>query len=175
VTWDRLLVMRHILKYGNYDWVYCCGTDTLHTNFRIKLEEFADENFHVIASSEWCSPFQADSFMIRKSTEGISYIEHILSLYGKYKNHVWVEQQAMIDTLPKFKEIIKLLPQRRMNSYDYTMFESKYPKEERVKRGVDIFGNDGRWRPGDFLIHWPSIPMPIRIAEIIKTIPLIVK
>jgi hypothetical protein len=174
VSWDRFRFMRDTLA-GGFDWAWCSGTDTLNTNFNIRLEDLIDENFHVIASAEWCSPFQADSFLVRNSPEGLGWMDTILSMFDKYKTHTWVEQQAIIDTLPDFKGIVKLLPQRAMNSYDYWLYREKYPKENRVYSGVDIFGNDGQWRTGDFLIHWPGLPLEQRMELVKKYLPFVVK
>lgn len=163
VTWDRLKLMRDMVQSGKWDWVYCCGTDTYHTNMTIPLESLIDDAFHVIASPDWCAPIQADSFLVRNSKEGLGWLNMLLGLYEKYKNHVWVENQAMVDTLEANKAIIKILPQRRLNAYHYPVFWTMYPGEKKVKDGIDYFGNDGQWKPGDFLIHWPSIPLARRI------------
>jgi len=175
VSWDRLRYMREVVASGVYDWCYCCGVDTLHTNMTIGLERFTDEEHHMVVSSEWCSPIQADSFLVKSSESGIAYLDDILSMYSEYKDNPWVEQQAMIDSLPKHRSIVKLLPQRALNSYNYSLFLEMYSWEDRVRRGVDMFGNDGNWAPGDFLIHWPSLPLEVRIREINKTLPLVVR
>lgn len=91
-------------------------------------------------------------------------MDYILSLYPKYKDDVWVEQAAAIAALPQWQEIIATLPQRRMNSYDYTLYLEMYPDMPGVKAAKDIFGNDGQWKVGDFLIHWPGLPLKQRLG-----------
>lgn len=181
ISWERLAFLFLQMVRGNYEWFWVAGTDTLNTNFNIKLEDRIDENFHFIISCEWCSPVQADSFLVRNSKEGLHYIAELLRLYPKYHRHPWVEQQAMIDTLPEFKSIIKILPQRAMNSYDYGIYREKgkpyatYPDEPKVKEGLDWDGQSGQWEAGDFLIHWPGTPIWARMDFVQKYLPLVVK
>jgi hypothetical protein len=175
VSWDRLALMRAIVASGEYDWVYCCGTDTLHTNFNIRLEDRVDDGFHVVISPDWCAPVQADSFFVRKSELGLAYLDDLLSQYEKYRTHPWVENQAMIDLLPKWQHAVKILPQRMLNAYHYPLFQKIYPNVPQVAKALDFYGNDGQWQPGDFLIHWPSLDLAVRIAEIHRITPLIVK
>lgn len=173
VTWDRFGYARGILEA--YDWIYVCGTDTLHTNLAIPLTKFALPDRHVVFSAEWCGPTQADSFLVRNSPEGRAWMDSILQLYPKYKNHVWVEQQAIIDTLPNWKGVVLSLPQRELNSYEYGLYREQYSGEPNVQKALDCYGNDGEWHQGDFLIHWPGQPLSVRLALANKYTPLIVK
>ena len=178
VSWSRFKFMRNLLASGQYDWAYCCGTDTLHTNFNIRLEDLvakAGPEHHVIASCEWCSPIQADSFLVRHSPVGIAWMDAILGKFNQYKNDTWVEQRAIIDTLPDWAKVVKILPQRAMNSYDYSLYLNTYSGEPRVVQAKDWFGNDGQWHQGDFLIHWPGISLATRLELVKKFTPLIVK
>lgn len=175
VTFSRLKFMRDELNGSGFDWAWCSGVDTLNTNFNIRLEDLVDPAFHVIASCEWCGPFQADSFMVRNSPQGFGWMDAILAKYEVYKNHTWVEQQAIIDSLGEFGSAIKLLPQRVMNAYDYALYREKYKGEPKVMDAKDWFGNDGQWHPGDFLIHWPGLPLSQRLELAKKYLELVVK
>lgn len=175
VTWDRFKFMRGVLASGKYDWVYCCGTDTLHTNLKVPLTDLIDDKSHVIFSAEWCAPVQLDSFLVKNSKEALAWMDSILALYPKFKDHVWVEQQAVIETLPQWTGIVKSLPQRRMNAYDYSLYRQQYAGEPNVQKGLDYFGNDGQWHQGDFLIHWPGIYLTKRLELVAQYLPLVVK
>jgi hypothetical protein len=175
VTWDRLRFMFNLLKTGKYDWIWTVGTDTLVTNMTVKLETLIDPAFHFVISCEWCSPMQADSFLTRCSPEGSTYIEYILSKFGEFKAHPWVEQAAMLECKDRFKDIIKILPQRAMNSYDYKLYMEMYPDTEKVKEGTDYFGQSGQWQPGDFLIHWPGLKLHHRLQLVEEYTPKIVR
>jgi hypothetical protein len=54
---------------------------------------------------------------------------------------------------------IKIVPQRTMNSYDYDLYPGLVPHIYKK----DLLGNDGQWQSGDFLIHWPAVPLATRI------------
>lgn len=175
ISFGRLKFMRDELNGSGYDWAWCSGVDTLNTNFNIRLEDLADPAFHVIASCEWCGPFQADSFLVRNSPQGIGWLDAIIAKHEQYKNNIWVEQAAIIDSLGEFDGLIKLLPQRAMNSYDYTLYRKMYPDKPGVINAKDFFGNDGQWYKGDFLIHWPGLPLTQRLELARKYLKLVVK
>lgn len=174
-TWDRFKWVTSVLKSQDYEWIYCCGVDTLHTNLKIPLESFLDGHHHVVIASDWCAPVQADSFFVRSSPQGMSYMDAVLNHYSEDQSHPWVENQSMIRELPNFKEIIKLVPQRALNAYNYSLYESVYPTESKVKSGLDYYGNDGRWQVGDFLIHWPGLSLSVRLKEVQKTMKLVIQ
>lgn len=157
ISWDRLAYMLSRLKSGEYDWIWCVGGDTMITNFTIPLESFTEStNRHVIATGDACCTIQADSFLVRSSPEGIAFVSEVMDQWPRLKHHTWVENQAMIELLPKHENNIQILPQRALNAYDYRLYADKFWACENHKRGLDIYGNDGQWKPGDFLIHWPA-------------------
>ena len=65
----------------------------------------------------------------------------------------------MIDTIDMMGDRIKIVTQRTLNSYDYDQYPGSIPHVYKK----DIFGNDGQWQPGDFLIQWPGIKNDRRI------------
>lgn len=161
LTWDRLDFLRELMRLGRYEWLYCVGTDTLITNFTISLESFVDNNFHLVIAADGCAPVQADSFLIRCSDQGYAYLSDLLSHYEEFKRHVWVENEVMIRLMGKYAAITKIVPQRVLNSYDYSLYPPATPWMEKHQ---DMNGNDGQWHYGDFLIHWPGMALPTRIA-----------
>lgn len=171
LSWNRIATLLHLAKSGLYDWLYAVGCDTLITNLTIPLESFIIETpwAHFIIAVD-CYHFNADSFLVRCSPEGIAFLEAILARFEEYKLHPWVEQEVMIQLLPEFRRIISILPQRRLNSYDYSLYS-----EPIHKLATDCLGHSGQWQPGDFLIHWPSQTVPKRLELCQKYLPLIVK
>lgn len=163
-----------LLKSNKYDWIFWCGTDTMITNYGIKLEDLIDENYHfIIASDVW--DLNADSFLIKNSQKSIDFFEEVYSQYYSYVDYsgnaidsgarlpdggarAWGEQQAIIDLRKKYNGIIKVVPQKVMNSYCYFIYPSKWHQA-----GKDCYGNDGIWSDGDFLVHWPGLPNNMRI------------
>ena len=59
---------------------------------------------------------------------------------------------------PQFKNIIKILPQKSMNSYDYDL----YGYNRLIS--IDKLGTQGHWEKGDFIIHIPGFG-PDRFQE----------
>jgi hypothetical protein len=155
IGYEKMWFLRDMLSsYPEIDWIWWVGCDTLVTNMTTKLENKVDNNYHFIISSD-CNGINADSFLVRNSPEGRAYIELIISKYDQYKDHEWVEQKAIIDTIDDNKDIIKIVPQREINAYEYRLYPECIPK--------DKFDNDGQWQPGDFLIHWPGTGLAHRI------------
>lgn len=173
-AWGRLRTIREALADGACDWVWCCGADVLNTNFAIRLEDIADPAFHVVIAGVWCAPVQSDSFLVRATVQGIAWVDAVLACYDRYKTKPWVENQAMIDLLPTHMDIIKVVPQRVMNSMDYRFYRAGYP-QPKVLAGQDFFGNDGQWQPGDFVIHLCDLPLATRIEAVKKLLPVVQK
>ncbi len=120
----------------------------------------ADGRAHVVFCGDRGAPLQADSFLVRGSPQGAAYLRDILDQWRIYQRHVWVENQAMIDLRFKHAAITALLPQHRMNSFEYKLFHHMGPW---YKDGLDCYGNRGDWKPGDFLVHWPATSLAKRL------------
>jgi hypothetical protein len=99
--------------------------------------------------------------MVRNSMQGRGWLEFILAKgLEHYKDNRWPEQQPMTDFYVKFQDIVKIVPQRTMNSYNYKIY------------GVDptdLLDTSGQWESGDFVLHMPAIPNATRL-DIIKQI-----
>lgn len=172
-SWSRMEHMAEMVESGQFDWVWCVGCDTLVTNMTLKLEELTDStDKHVLICGERVAPLQADSFLVRHSPEGSAWLRDILSCYEQYKHHGWVENQAMIDRRERHAAITQIVPQWRLNSYDYRRF---YHLGNQYRDGTDCYGNRGQWQPGDFLIHWPAATLEERLVFLAEYTPQIVR
>jgi hypothetical protein len=176
LTWDRLREAVLLAKSGRYDWLYLVGADTLITNMTIPLTEFADNDYHFVIANDCCE-WNADSFFFRCSLAGIGFMEAVMAEYERLKHHCWVEQQAMIELrdLPEWRGIWKVLPQRKINSYNYPLYVDDKHCQPAKRLGKDFAGNDGQWQPGDFLIHWAGLSTDIRYRQIEKVLPQIIR
>jgi len=171
-SWSRLAHMKSMLESGQHEWVWCVGCDTLITNMSLAFEPLIEgTDKHVLICGERVAPLQADSFLVRASPDGIGWLADILALHSKYRHHVWVENQAMIDTRHKYAHLFLLIPQWRMNSYDYRRF---YYLGQQYRSGTDCYGNRGQWIPGDFLVHWPAATLDERLKFLQEYKPQIV-
>jgi hypothetical protein len=129
------------------------------TNFNIRLEDLIDDNFDFVIATD-CYNINNDSFLARASDTTIKWLRNTVNLLESYSNAKWLDQSAMIDTIDMMADRIKIVPQRTMNSYNYDLYPGLVPHIYKK----DLFGNDGQWQPGDFLIHWPAVPLDTRIA-----------
>jgi hypothetical protein len=158
ISFDRTRTIVELLESGKYDWIHACGCDTMITNFNIKLEDLIDPNYDFIIATD-CFNINNDSFLAKNSPVTIAWLKKVLEIREQYADHYWYDQQAMIDTIDMMGDKIKIVPQRVLNSYDYDQYPGSIPHI--YKR--DMFGNDGQWADGDFLIQWPGIPNDRRI------------
>lgn len=161
-----------MIEHPEYEWIWWTGTDTLVTNFAARIEDRIDNDYHFIICVD-VNGLNADSFLIRNTPEGMAIMDAILDIEVEATKHWDAEQRAMamIMGLPvtaapwpmstripineKYESIVKVVPQRFMNSYNYQMYH--YTDHR------DKFGIDGNWHTGDWLIHWPSASLEQRI------------
>jgi hypothetical protein len=78
----------------------------------------------------------------------------------------------MIDRRVQHATITQIVPQYRLNAYDYRRF---YHLDPQYHSGTDCYGNRGQWQPGDFLIHWPAATLDERIAMLQEYWPEIIE
>jgi hypothetical protein len=170
ISFERTELIIELLESGKYDWVHAVGCDTMITNFNIRLEDLVDNDSHFIIAMD-CYNINNDSFLARNTPECINWLKHTVSLREKYANHPWYDQQSMIDTIEEIAPYMRIVPQRELNSYDYDEYPGLIPHIYKK----DLSGNDGQWQAGDFLIHWPAVPVPRRIMLAQQMLPLVVK
>lgn len=153
-----------LFEHYNYEWVYWSGTDTLIMNYYIKLEDIIDQDYHFIISKD-CHEINADSFLIRNSQQGKEYFKFIMSQYDDYKNDCWMEQRVMIHNQDKepWKSYTKIVHQRVFNSYLYENYNRDPNKEE------------GQFREGDFLLHFPGMNLQQRLTKCKESIKAVIK
>lgn len=154
VSYEKIKFMLDIMRaHPEYEWIYWAGTDTLITNFYVKLESFIDTNYNIIIAKD-INDINADSMLVKNTKESQEYLEYIWTLAPKYNNHMWWEQQAMIDNMDKYGHLFKFIPQKSFNSFLYKQLYWHI-----YHSSVDKTGNDGQWSPGDFLLHVPGAGM----------------
>lgn len=155
IGFEKIFFLRDLMKeHPEVKWFWWTGTDSMVTNFNIKIEDKIDENYELILATD-CNEINNDSFLIKNSEWGRAYIQGIIDVMPHYSNHYFYEQQAMIESYPLNKDKIKIVPQRYLNAYRNDMYphQSKY----------DQLGTDGTWQKGDWLIHWPGTSLDLRL------------
>ena len=172
---EKIHFTKHILEnHPEYEWVWWTGTDTMITNFSTRIEDRINNNYHFIVSVD-INGINADSYLVRNTPEGRGFIDDIISIQDEAVQHWDHEQWAMCNLLgfpgtglpgwpfgrdlqvaEKYRNIVKLMPQRYMNGFNYKLYT-----EYAVHR--DRLDFDGNWQFGDWLIHWPATNLETRI------------
>jgi hypothetical protein len=174
IGYQKIHFAKEVLEsHPEYDWIWWTGTDTMITNFAVRIEDRIDNNYHFMICVD-VNGLNADSFLVRNTTEGRAIINSILAL-EEHCSQFWDTEQramAMVMGLPipgeatwdinpeveltgDYKDVIKILPQRFMNSFNYQLY---HYTDHRDKLGID-----GNWQPCDWLIHWPATSLDQRI------------
>ena len=159
--YEKIDLILSVLKTNQHDLIFWRGVDTMITNFTIKLNEIVElDNFFIIAAD--VHGINADSFLIKNCQQSIEFFEEILRDRFNY-----IDEQHAFKML-QHKYNIKVIPQKYINSYDYSLYCSYEPfnhngYQTECEAGVDIFGQTGQWSIGDFMIHWPGITLDKRI------------
>lgn len=158
IYFDKIQFLIDILENNpDVKWIWWLDTDALITNFTKKIEDYVDDQYHIIMSTD-VNGMNCGSFFIKNSPEALEWLRMILDHKERYKLKRWdnPEQTPMIMTYIKYKDWIKLVPQKEINSYNYALL---YP----TLSNKDMLGVVGEWAPGDWVLHWPGISNPQRI------------
>lgn len=166
IQFEKFTLMLDLFEANpDIDWIWWLDNDALITNFDIKLESIVDQDYHVIVTTD-VATVNGGCFIVRNTRQGREWLEFMLYIGQKeYKDNRWPDQQPMADFFIKYRDIIKVVPQRAMNSYDYKIYQVD---------GIDQLGQSGQWHPGDFVIHFPALPNAARIQLMNQYIPQIV-
>lgn len=172
---EKIWIAKQVLEdHPEYEWIWWTGTDSIITNFSTRIEDRVNNAYHFIVCVD-INGINADSLLIRNSPEGLAFLDEILAQEPNTINHWDTEQRAIANllgwpgtgdkgfpppdqlTVPdKYKNIVKVMPQRYMNSFNYHL----YPQYAVPRDKLDF---DGNWQLGDWLIHWPATPLDYRI------------
>jgi hypothetical protein len=174
IGYQKIHFAKEVLEtHPEYEWIWWTGTDTLITNFAVRLEDRVDNSYHFMISVD-VNGLNADSFLVRNTPQGRGMIDSILALEEECSKHWDTEQRAMamvmgvpvpgetpwptspyVHLKEGYDSVVKILPQRFMNSFNYQLY---HYKDHRDKLGID-----GNWQPGDWLIHWPATSLEQRL------------
>lgn len=144
-------------NHPEIEWLLFSECDAMITNFTIKIEDRIDDNYHFIVPVDRLN-LNSGNFLARNTAQGRAYLQMIIDSEQAYQDVEWAEQQVIIDTIDQYQHIVKIVPQKYMNSYEpeiYDYCDARY----------DILGNSGAWEPGDWIVHWPGTHKPVRIKR----------
>jgi hypothetical protein len=160
-----LFIKKLFDQHPEVEWLLMTEADATITNLTIKIEDRIDNDYHIIVPVDRLN-LNSGNWLIRNSKEGRNYIQTMIDRTPDYEfdqgpnsklKDRWGIQQYIIDTLDEFESIIKIVPQRYMNSYeqiyDYCVIDT------------DILGTPALWEPGDWILHWPGIRHNVRLER----------
>jgi hypothetical protein len=149
------------------EWLLFSECDAMITNLSISIDDKIDPDYHFILPVDRLN-LNSGNFLARNSPEGRAYLQMIVDIEPEYVNRDWAEQQVIIDTIEEYSDIVKIVPQRYMNSYEPAIYDY-------CDARFDIMGNSAAWEPGDWIVHWPGTYKPTRIARAQALTPQIIR
>ena len=155
------------LQHPEIEWLLFSECDAMITNQTIQIEDRIDNHYHFIVPVDRLS-LNSGNFLARNSEQGRAYLQMILDSEESYQDVAWAEQQVIIDTIEEYQNVVKIVPQKYMNSYEPEIYDY-------CDARFDILGNSGAWEPGDWIVHWPGTYKPTRLARANTHLPLIIK
>lgn len=164
--WERMQFILDLLnEYSDIEWLWWTGTDSMITNLNTTVEEkIAEAGDHdILVSGDFNEIINNDSMLIRNTERSRAYFQKLMDNMPKFINHRYSEQGFMIDTYAEHQDLIKLMPQRFMNSYEYKCYKVA---PWNYQGHQDVAGNDGQWAVGDWLVHWPGTQLHERLQLI---------
>jgi hypothetical protein len=165
--WERMQFISDILEnYADAEWVWWTGTDSMVTNFDIKIEDkiaeaCKDQDYDIIVSCDFNEIINNDSMLVRNSENSRDYFKYMMHAMPDWIDHKYSEQGYMIDNYEHYSDIMSIQPQKFMNSYEYKMYTVP---PWNYKTALDVQGNDGQWSHGDWLVHWPGTQLNERMV-----------
>lgn len=162
-------VLELLKQHPGLEWLLWCDCDAMITNFTVHIEDRIDNNFHFIVPLDRLG-INAGNFLVRNTEEGRAYLQMIIDKESTYITHWGAEQQVIIDTYNNYKRIVKIVPQRFMNSYEQQPYLPHW-----VNVSKDAAGNSGIWEQGDWIIHWPGLDLQVRMDRAKELTKLIIK
>lgn len=149
-------IKQYLVDNPDVEWCWWLDTDTMITNYNYKIEQFLDDNYHFIITSDFHS-INAGSFFVRNSPEAHTYLDWMLLQYKDFeaKHGFFAEQECMVASykMSEWRPLIKVIQQNLINAYDC------YPNT------WQDFGPNALWKDGDFVVHWPGSTMETRIQR----------
>ena len=144
-------------QHPEIEWLLFSECDAMITNQTIRIEDRIDNDYHFIVPVDRLN-LNSGNFLVRNSEQGRAYLQMIIDKEESYKDVEWAEQQVIIDTIDQYQDIVKIVPQKYMNSYEPEIYDY-------CDARFDILGNSGAWEPGDWIVHWPGTYKPTRISR----------
>ena len=170
-----LFIKKLFEQHPEIEWLLMTEADATITNLTIKIEDKIDNDYHIIVPVDR-NNLNSGNWLIRNSEQGRAYIQTMIDRTPDYEESQgpnstlkdrWGIQQYIIDTIGEFEEIVKIVSQRYMNSYQQVYDYFTVDK--------DILGTPALWEKGDWIVHWPGLQHKARLEVASKLPEMIVR
>lgn len=153
-----------LMLQGLFDWLFICDADFIFTNSSLSLERLIQVSDEIIMAKD-AHGLQAGAMLVRCSVRCAAFFKRVIQQEPRYRLPKYTDQDAMSEalSLPMFRDLVRFVPQRQLQSYDYGLLRSLGGN---YASAVDADGNDGQWRNGDFGFHCPGILMNDKIKAL---------
>lgn len=153
-------IKQYMDTHPDTEWIMWVDSDTLITNYTIKIEDLIDNDYHFIVSTDG-NGINTGIFFIKNSPEMNKFIDYLLEVYVEFENKYQFmgEQESIAQSYekPEWGHMMKLIPQHLINCHDC------WPNGWEPGFSHDKFGNRSWWEAGDFIIHWPGSSLETRV------------
>lgn len=153
-AFDRLMLVRDLLDRADApDIFWVLNVSSLITNISKPLVDVLDDE-HDFWIAKDVHGLNAGSFVVRRSDFCRRWLDFLISMEPRYRNDCWFEQRGMMDWWQheNWTWKIHLVPQRAIQSYDYSLYRP-WPPE-----------TPGNWRRGDLCLGLPGLDLNQRLA-----------
>jgi hypothetical protein len=175
-NYDRIYQIKNIFETRpDISWIWYTDSDVIVTNFQTTIESKIVSTHHVVVSTD-VNGINCGSMLLRNSPQTISFLTDIIGIEDMAQEH-WDKEQWAFSNLcgfpetcdpawpsgknlvvaDKYKDIVYIVPQRYLNSYDYSL----YPWHKDTR---DKLLEDGNWLLGDWALHWPGVTIDTRLS-----------
>jgi hypothetical protein len=158
-SWYKIQLILNEFKHG-YDYIMWVDADTLLINNEFKIESILDEKSEIFISDDILGI--NCGVMIWKNTENNKNILNKVWDSTEFINHFWWEQAAIISVIDmnynNIQSIIKKIPQKILNSYDYNLYSSNYDQDK-----INEFLLKGQVDENSFIFHLPGVSNETRL------------
>lgn len=161
-AFEKIRQIKNQFDSGTADVVMSMDCDAMITNYLKKIEDLIEGDEKLYLSKDY-NGINTGVFIIKNSEWSKMFLSSLLEKKGLPNIHC--EQDAIVGFINENKDAtkeIKILPQNQINSYNYSLYKEIPPQSH----------DDGDFRLGDFVIHFPGISMNERL-KMMKNTPVI--
>lgn len=144
-----------------YDVIWYKDIDTVITDMTKPITDYLDDYYSFYLTKD-ATELNGGSVIIKNTMVGRELNRMVLGERGMFEN-----EQNVYNSFPMLifgVDFMKILPHPSINSYQYSLY-----KECPQYVGSEDLGD---WRPGNFVLHVPALPMEKRI-EVLKNAKII--